>query len=578
MTGLRIAPGLELDPDYVGGGAFAVLAKRGAGKTYTGRVMAEEMWTASVPFVVLDPMGAWWGLRAEGNRPGMPIPIFGGEHADAPLERTGGSVMADLIVDEGLSAILDLSAFGTRAAERQFALDFLSRLYRKNRSLLHVFVDEADLFAPQRPAPGDQPLLGAAENIVRRGRNRGLGSTWFTQRPAVLNKDVLTQMDGLVAMRITGLTDREVIDAWVRGHGDPELAAKVKPTLAGLGTGECWWWIPELDVLERVQVRRTRTFDSSPTRTRGEKRQAPKGIADIDVPAIADRMAETIERAKEQDPKELQRRIRMLEKQLADRPVPEPLPAEKVLVLSDQDRGQLEAWVSDIGLAAGQLQHVAEHIAAAVASVPPASQRVPPISEKTLEKLPALAPTQIEWEEHQLVRGSREPDVPTMNGAVTAPQSRILNALAFLADQLAIRQPSRLQLALFSHNSPKAGGFANNLGAMRSAGLIDYPATGLVELTADGRRAAHGSVPVASQADLNEYLAKLVGGAKSRILAQLMAVYPHECSRENLAANIGISPNGGGYANNLGALRSLGLIEYPQQGTVRALPVLFLEG
>lgn len=407
---------------------------------------------------------------------------------------------------------------------------------------------------------------------------RGLGSTWFTQRPAVLNKDVLTQMDGLVAMRITGLTDREVIDAWVKGHGDPELAAKVKPTLAGLGTGECWWWIPELDVLEQVQVRRTHTFDSSPTRTRGEKRQAPKGIADIDVPAIADRMAETIERAKEQDPKELQRRIRVLEKQLADRPVPEPLPAEKVLVLSDQDRGQLEAWVSDIGLAAGQLQHVAEHIAAAVASVPPAVQHVPPISEKTLEKLPAPAPTQIEWEEHQLVRGSREPDVPTMNGAVTAPQSRILNALAFLADQLRTPQPSRLQLALFSHNSPKAGGFANNLGAMRTAGLIDYPTQGTVTLTDAGRIAAHGSVPVASQADLNEYLAKLVGPAKWKILASLMNAYPHALPREELAQRMGISPNGGGYANNLGALRSLGLIEYPQQGHVVALPVLFLEG
>ena len=37
---LRIAPGLELDADYVGSGTFASLAKKGAGKTYTGRVMA----------------------------------------------------------------------------------------------------------------------------------------------------------------------------------------------------------------------------------------------------------------------------------------------------------------------------------------------------------------------------------------------------------------------------------------------------------------------------------------------------------------------------------------------------------
>jgi DNA helicase HerA-like ATPase len=106
--------------------------------------------------------------------------------------------MADLVVDERLSMILDLKQLGSRAAEREFALDFLERLYRRNSELVHLFVDEADLFAPQRPQAGDQPLLGVTENIVRRGRNAGIGITLITQRPAVLNKDVLTQVDGLV--------------------------------------------------------------------------------------------------------------------------------------------------------------------------------------------------------------------------------------------------------------------------------------------------------------------------------------------------------------------------------------------
>jgi uncharacterized protein len=61
---LKIAPGLALDADYVGGGTFALLAKKGAGKTYLARVMSEEFWKAKVPFVVLDPMDAFWGLRS----------------------------------------------------------------------------------------------------------------------------------------------------------------------------------------------------------------------------------------------------------------------------------------------------------------------------------------------------------------------------------------------------------------------------------------------------------------------------------------------------------------------------------
>lgn len=38
-----------------------------------------------------------------------------------------------------------------------------------------------------------------------------------------------------------------------------------------------------------------------------------------------------------------------------------------------------------------------------------------------------------------------------------------------------------------------------------------------------------------------------------------------------------MSPTSGGYFNNLGALRTLGVIDYPSPGRVVALPVLFLD-
>ena len=123
---------------------------------------------------------------------------------------------------------------------------------------MHLFIDEADLFAPQKPQAGDQQLLGVTENIVRRGRNNGIGVTLITQRSAVLNKDVLTQVDGLVAMRMLSPQDRAAIDAWVHDHADMQTAQSVEVTLPTLANGECWWWIPELDLLKRVQVRQSR--------------------------------------------------------------------------------------------------------------------------------------------------------------------------------------------------------------------------------------------------------------------------------------------------------------------------------
>lgn len=75
--------------------------------------------------------------------------------------------MADLAVDEHLSMILDLSGFGSRTQERTWAAAFFDRLYRRNQDLVHVIIDEADLFGPQRPRAQDAPLLATMENLVR---------------------------------------------------------------------------------------------------------------------------------------------------------------------------------------------------------------------------------------------------------------------------------------------------------------------------------------------------------------------------------------------------------------------------
>ncbi len=90
--------------------------------------------------------------------------------------------------------------------------DFAERLYHRNRDPLHLVLDGADAFAPQRTDPGGQRLLGAIEDLVRRGRARGIGLTMISQRPAVLNKDILAQAEVLIALRMTGPRDVAAID------------------------------------------------------------------------------------------------------------------------------------------------------------------------------------------------------------------------------------------------------------------------------------------------------------------------------------------------------------------------------
>src|SRR6266571_567563 len=98
-----------------------------------------------------------------------------------------------------------MSQFDSNAAQDRFARDFAVRLYQRkkkqpNPTPLHLFVDEADSFAPQVAGHDQKAMLGAFESLVRRGRMAGIGTTLVTQRPAVLNKNVLTMTECLIVI------------------------------------------------------------------------------------------------------------------------------------------------------------------------------------------------------------------------------------------------------------------------------------------------------------------------------------------------------------------------------------------
>lgn len=72
-------------------------------------------------------------------------------------------------------------------------------------------------------------MFGAIDTLVRRGRSSGVGVTLITQRPQVLNKDVMSQSELLICHRLIGPQDRKAVKAWVDAHdtgqGDAFMAA-----------------------------------------------------------------------------------------------------------------------------------------------------------------------------------------------------------------------------------------------------------------------------------------------------------------------------------------------------------------
>ena len=179
---------------------------------------------------------------------------------------------------------------------------------------------------PQRPQKGEERMLGAAEDVVRRGGQRGIGCVMATQRPAVLNKNVLTQVQILVALRTIAPQDLAALNAWIEVHGTIEQKKMLMESLPSLPVGDAWFWSPgwpsESGIFKRVHVLPIETFDSGATPKPGEKRIQPKNLADVNLDALRKQMAETLEKAKQNDPKLLKKEIADLRKQLGAKQPP----------------------------------------------------------------------------------------------------------------------------------------------------------------------------------------------------------------------------------------------------------------
>lgn len=302
----------------------AILGKTGSGKTYTAKGLVEGILDEKRRLAVVDPTGAWWGLRssADGKAPGYPVIVLGGHHADAPLPPESGAACAELITRNHLQVVFDTSDMGVGERTRWF-IGFAGGLFRHNRTPIHVVIDEAHMFAPQSGGGAKidvdtGKMLHACNTLASGGRSRGVRLMLITQRPAKLHKDSLTCCDTLISMRMISPQDREAVKAWIDGCGDAKKGREVLDSLAGLGRGEGWAWYPEGNYLERLRFPRIRTFDSSATPTDGEAPAAPKTLADIDLAAVNAALTAAVEEAKANDPKLLRAEVDRLKRELAD--------------------------------------------------------------------------------------------------------------------------------------------------------------------------------------------------------------------------------------------------------------------
>lgn len=537
---------------------MAILGKTGSGKTYAAKGLAEGILAKEGRVCIVDPTGAWHGLRssATGKAGGFPVTIFGGSHADLLLAASHGEALAEIVGTSTTPAILDTSQLRVGERTRLFA-DFADALMRKNRGPLHLFVDEAHMFAPQGRVqdPDSGRMLAAANNLVSGGRSRGLRIVLITQRPAKLHKDSLTQVETLIALRLIAPQDRRAVEDWIKDNADEKQGREIVRSLAGLKTGEGWVWAPELGVLERVSFPRIRTYDSSRAPEEAADGAGPV-FAKIDREAIAEKLKAAGADALANDPAALRKRIAELERQAKAKPPVPPAPERvEVPVLGATEVVQLRGLVADLDAAGARACEFAGKLLGAIERAAEAgrARAAAPPSAQPRRQAPAAAPRR------DAQARSQAPDAAVGNSGLR----RMLVALAQRPNGLTNRQ-----LGVRAGVSSRSGTFSTYLSKARSSGWI-YDQGEIRRITERGLRALGDYDPLPEGPELAQHwISELGSSGAARMLRALVDAYPRALSNEELGELAGISSRSGTFSTYLSKLRSLELAT--GRGEIRA--------
>lgn len=551
---LKISETLKLPLD-VTTQALAFLGRRGSGKSYAATKLAELLYSVGAQFVAIDPVGVWWGLRlgADGKSDGLDIPIFGGLHGDIPLEVTGGALLADVIIDREVSAVLDVSQFESDADKARFARDFAARFFFRKKaapSAVHLFIEESQEFIPQNIQRGEEQMLHAFQRMIRLGRNYGIGVSMITQRPQDVNKKALNQAECLFCFQLTGPQERKAVEGWASDKGLSDDLSRLLPELK---EGHAHVWSPVwLGINEEVHIAQKETFAAGSTPKVGQKPVTTKPLAPLELEKIRTDMAATVEKAKANDPANLKKRIAELERQLAQRPKEQvEKTVEKIVEVPVLKNGQLDRTEKIAGRLEDVIGKVTSEVAElrrliAPAAAPRPAPRAAAVATARVERVAAArvapaAATPRARESHDALLGKAE--------------RRILTALAQYPD-------GRLkkQVAVLTGYAIGGGGFNNAIGALRSRGYVE--GSDPLRITQAGSDALGEYAPLPHGQELLDYWRAQLAKAEREILDVLAAFHPDSLTKEQLAAETPsqYAPEGGGFNNAVGRLRTLELV------------------
>lgn len=525
LTFAPAAGAIDIDLDLLIRSRMLIQANSGGGKSRALRYVLEQTY-GKIPQIVLDPEGEFSSLREQ-----FPYVLVGDE-GDLPIAVASARVLCRKLVELNASAVINL--YDLKPQERKkFVRLFLEELIGLPRELWHpmlLALDEAHQFCPER-GTGEAESTEAVISFCALGRKRGYAPLLATQRLSKLHKDAAAEL-------LNVLIGRTGLDIDVRRAGDTLGFDKEKrQALKYLEPGVFFAFGPAISrEVVKVRTGAVQTTHPEPGRIVPTPPPPPERLRSL-IEALKSLPLETADSAADDQVDEelaaARARIQVLEHQL------------QVQSRQIQQLQKSRSVVCSMQAIARQVLELTTDLEAEVRDQKGQASRIIDLAEES----------------------------SLTSKTISKPQQAILNALAAF-EALGLESVNRSNLAVYADSKPKSSGYTNNLGALRSLGLIDYPASGKVALTPQGREMTTASQPM-TIATLHEAWYRKLPNPQTLILKELIKIHPDSLSRQALADQIGQSPISSGYNNNLGALRSLGLIDYPRPGWIVATQLLF---
>lgn len=556
----------SIDLDVLVRSRMLIQANSGGGKSWALRQLLEETF-GKVQHIVIDPEGEYHTLREQFDY------VLAAKHGgDAEASPRTAKMLCRRLMETSASAVIDLYDLPI-AGRREFVKIFLTELMALPKDLrrpLLVVLDEAHVFAPEG-AKSD--ALEAVMSLASQGRKRGYALVCATQRLSKLSKDVAAEM-------LTRLIGRTGLDLDVKRAGDElGMDKEGRARLPMLEPGQFYAFGP---ALPPGPPRLVRTGEIRTSHPQPGALEAPTPAPSAKVRALLEKsFADLPQQAAEEARNigDLQKEVTRLRGALtrAERGATEKV-VEKTVTVVDQravDRAvkaALDPWRVYAARLLRTMNGAVESTNKTLAllhAVPEVPGEVAHTPAAATESRPVRPPAP--------VRVARVAPEPSGDGSVPRTQQRILDTIAWF-NMMGVERPTRGNIGAVLGVSSETGSFKNYLGALRTSGHIDYPSDGLLELTEDGRAIANPASGPESLDALHDIWFDRLPGTQEKVLRIVVESYPEPISRADIAERLSVSHETGSFKNYLGALRSLGLIDYPDDGMVVATGLLFPEG